>query len=69
MPVWPDLAIFLYFGRLFKAYGNNYFAQISHRDVKGVKIYHFSSEIILGNFYKNLAIFSGHTGYCDERCL
>ena len=27
---------------------------------KGVKIYHFSSEIILGNFYRHLAIFSGH---------
>ena len=29
---------------------------------KGVKIYHFSSEIILGNFYRHLAIFSGRTG-------
>ena len=28
---------------------------------KGVKIYHFSSVIILGNFYRHLAIFSGHT--------
>ena len=28
---------------------------------KGVKIYHFSSEIILGNFFRHLAIFSGHT--------
>ena len=28
---------------------------------KGVKIIHFSSEIILGNFYRHLAIFSGHT--------
>ena len=28
---------------------------------KGVKIYNFSSEIILGNFYRHLAIFSGHT--------
>ena len=27
----------------------------------GVKIYHFSSEIILGDFYRHLAIFSGHT--------
>ena len=25
---------------------------------KGVKIYHFSCEIILGNFYRHLAIFS-----------
>ena len=28
---------------------------------KGVKIYHFSSEVILGNFYRQLTIFSGHT--------
>ena len=28
---------------------------------KGVKSYHFSSEIILGNFYRHLAIFSGHS--------
>ena len=29
---------------------------------KGVKTYNFSSEIILGNFYRHLAMFSGHTG-------
>ena len=29
---------------------------------RGFKFYHFSSEIILGNFYKHLAIFSGHIG-------
>ena len=28
---------------------------------KGIKIYHSSSEIILGNFYRNLPIFSGHS--------
>ena len=28
---------------------------------KYVKIYQFYSEIILGNFYRHLAIFSGHT--------
>ena len=28
---------------------------------KGVNIYHFSSEIIFGNFYRHLAISSGHT--------
>ena len=28
---------------------------------KCAKIYHFFSEIILGNFYRHLAIFSGHT--------
>ena len=30
---------------------------------KGVKIYHFSSSIILGNFYGHLAIIFGHTGW------
>ena len=30
---------------------------------KGVKIYHFSSKIILGNFYRHLAIFSGYTAH------
>ena len=30
---------------------------------KGVKIYHVPSEIIFGNFYSHLAIFSGHTVY------
>ena len=34
------------FGQLFKDFGNNNFAQISHI-CEGVKIYHFSSEIIL----------------------
>ena len=28
---------------------------------KGVKIYHVSGEIILGNFYRHLEYFSGHT--------
>ena len=29
---------------------------------KGVKIYHFLVKSFLGNFYRHLAIFSGHTG-------
>jgi len=39
------------FGQLFKAFGNNKFAQIFHilgNFSKHVKIYHFSSEIIYG---------------------
>ena len=28
---------------------------------KGVKIFNFSSEIIFGQLYRHLAIFSGHT--------
>ena len=34
---------------------------------KGVKIFKFSSEIIWGNFYRHLVIFSGHTGCQIER--
>ena len=48
------------FGQLFKAFGNNLFGQISHilrHFFKDVKIDHFSSESILGNFYRHLAIF------------
>ena len=42
---------FLDFGQHFKAFGNNWFAQVVHilgNFCKGVKIYHFSSEIISG---------------------
>ena len=41
----------LHFGQLFKAYGNNYFAQIAHilgNFCEVVEIFHFSSEIIFG---------------------
>ena len=41
----------LHFGQLFNACGNNYFAQIAHifgNFMKGVKIFHISSEIIFG---------------------
>ena len=45
------LGDFLHFEQLFKAPGNNYFAQIAHilgNFCKGVKIFHFSSGIIFG---------------------
>ena len=45
------------FGQLFKALGNNYFAQNSHILCKGVKIFNFFIEIILGNFYRHMATF------------
>ena len=48
----PFVADLLDFGQILKAFGNNYFAQISHIlgqfFKKGVKIYHFSCEIIFG---------------------
>ena len=42
----------LHFGQFFKACGNNYFAQFAHiisNFCKGVEIFHFYSEIILGH--------------------
>ena len=50
----------LHFGQLFKACGNNYFAQIAHtlgNFCKGVKIFLFLAKFFLGNFYRHLAIF------------
>ena len=50
----------LHFGQLFKACGNNYFAQIAHifrQFFEGVKNFHFSSEIIFGPLYRHLATF------------
>jgi len=52
------------FGQLFEAFVTNSFAQISHilsNFCKGVKIFNFLVKSILGNFYRNLVIFSGHT--------
>ena len=53
--VWPDLAIYWTLGKstinLPKAY------TFLGKFCKGVQIIHFSSEIILGNFYRHLAIF------------
>ena len=46
-----------HFGQLFKASGNNFIARIAHIFCKCVKIFHFSSEIILGTFYRHLATF------------
>ena len=49
----------IHFGQLFKACDNNYFAQIAYIFCKGFKNFHFSCEIILGNFYIHLATFTG----------
>ena len=57
----------LHFGQLFKACGINYFAQIAHILVnfcKVVEIFHFCSEIIFGQLYRNLATF-----YFSHCCL
>ena len=44
----------LHFGQIFKACGDNYFAQITHildTFCKVVEIFHFSSEIIFGQLF------------------
>ena len=50
----------LHFGQLFKAGGNNCFGQIAHivkQFWKGVKIIHFSSEIICEQLFKTFGNF------------
>ena len=54
----------LHSGKLFKACGNNYFAQIAHilgNFVKVLKSFIFIVKLFSANFYRHLAIFSGHT--------
>ena len=55
----PDWTIY-YTGQLFKACGNNYFAQIAHifrQFCKGVKLFHFSSKISFGQLLKTFGNF------------
>ena len=57
----------LHFGQLFKACGGNYFAQITHifrQFCKGVKIFHFSSGIIFGNFFSHWVNF--YWSHCPQ---
>ena len=49
--------------QLFQACFNNYFGHILGNFCKGVRLFHFSSGIILSNFYRHLAIFNGHTDF------
>ena len=49
----------VHFGQLFKADGNNYFAQIDHilgNFLKVSKSFFFLAKSFLGNFYRHLAI-------------
>ena len=48
------------FWQLFKAFGNNYFAQISHnlrQFLKRCKIFHFSREIVFGQLLQTFGDF------------
>ena len=51
----------LHFGQLFKVYGNNYLAKISHilgHFAKELKSFIFLVKSFLGNFYRHLATFN-----------
>ena len=68
-PVRPDWAIYWTLGKFLKplaAINLSKSTTFLGNFCKGVKIYHFFSEIILGNFYRHFTIFSGHT-FCDAR--
>ena len=58
--VWPDWAIYWSLGNFLKPLSTinlpKYHTFLGNF-CKGVKIYHFSSEIHLGNFYRHLAMF------------
>ena len=65
-PVWPDWAIYCTLGNFSKPLATinlPKFHTFVGKFCKGVKIFIFSSKIILGNFYRHLAIFTGHTGH------
>ena len=54
------LGILLHFGQLFKACGNNYFAEIAHilrQFLLSCQIISFSSEIIFGQVLKTFGVF------------
>ena len=58
------------FEQVFKDFGNHKFAQISHiltDFCKCVKRIIFLAKSFLGNFYRHLAIFSGHIGSDAEK--
>ena len=62
-PVWPDWAIYWTLGNFLKPLATINLPKsptFLSSFCEGVKIYHFSSEIIFGNFYRHLSIFSGY---------
>ena len=62
--LWPDWAIYLTLGNFLKPLTTIYLPKsrtFLGNFCKGVKIYHFCSELIFGNFYRHLMIFSNHT--------
>ena len=64
VPVWPNWAIYWTLGNFWKPLATinlSKYPTFLSNFCKGVKIYHFSSEIILGNFLDIWQFFSGHT--------
>ena len=65
MPIVGQIGQFLHFGQLFKASGHNYLPQMPTllgNFCKGVKIIHFSFEIIFGQLLQTFGnFFTGHT--------
>ena len=62
--MWPDWAIYRTLGNFLKALATINLPKTSTffgNFCKGVNFFNLSSEIIFGNFYRHLAIFSGHT--------
>ena len=51
------LGNYLDFGQVFKGFGNNSFAPFLGNFCEGVKIYHFSSDIIFGQLLKTFGNF------------
>ena len=64
LSVWPDWVIYWTLGNFLKPLATIHLPKspiFLGNFCKGVKIVHFSSEIIFGNFYRHLLIFSGHS--------
>ena len=62
--VWPDWAIYCTLGNFKKPMAAIICPNLQFflgNFCKGVKIYHFEAKSFLGNVYRHLAIFSGHT--------
>ena len=71
--MWPDWAIYWTLGNFLRPLAAINLPKSSTflgNFCKGVKIIHFTCEIILGNFYSHLAIFIwSHWSYCATLCL
>ena len=62
--VWPDLAIYWTLGNFsnpFETMNLPKFPIFLGNFCNSIKIFNFYSEIILGNFYRHLQLFTGHT--------